>query len=223
MPVKEETLTKAAVDRLVQEILSGALAPGEKLRIELLKERYQIGASPLREALARLSALGFVVNESRRGFRVASISQKDLQDITIVREMIETTALRRSIEHGSYEWEANIVSALARLRLKLSRLQSKGGELDWLDVQSIHKEFHVALLSGCRSERLLTLQSIIYDQAMRYRYLGFSKNPNMRDFTKSHEVLTEAILSKDVERACAALVRHLRAVSRGYSMFQQQK
>jgi len=223
MPVAsaEETLTKTAVDRLVQDIVSGALAPGKKLRIELLKEQYQIGASPLREALTRLSALGFVTNKSRRGFRVASVSQEDFQDITIVREMIETTALRRSIEQESYEWEANVVSALARLRLKLSRLQAKGGEIDWLDVESIHKEYHVALMSGCGSERLLTLQSILYDQATRYRYLASPKIPNMREFAKSHEVLTEAVLSKEVERACAAMVRHLRLFATLYSSIRR--
>src|SRR5262245_1055433 len=69
-----QTLTEQVLDRLRDDIVSGRLAASEKLRVQDLSERYGVGASPLREALSRLTADGLVENESNRGFRVAPMS-----------------------------------------------------------------------------------------------------------------------------------------------------
>ncbi len=56
----------------------GRLAPGAKLKIELLQERYQVGATPLREALSLLCATGLVERIEQRGFRVARVGAEEL-------------------------------------------------------------------------------------------------------------------------------------------------
>ena len=61
-------------DRLRTDVISGELAPGQRLALDMLKERYQVGVTPLREALYRLSASLLVEAEDQRGFRVADIS-----------------------------------------------------------------------------------------------------------------------------------------------------
>jgi len=65
------TLASSVYDRLRGDILSGSLPPGEKLRTEALRSRYEVGNSPIREALNRLSADGLVTREDQKGFRVA--------------------------------------------------------------------------------------------------------------------------------------------------------
>lgn len=64
------TLTDRAYGSLREDILNGVLAPGVRLRLDPLKARYGMGASPLREALSRLAGDGFVIAEGRRGFSV---------------------------------------------------------------------------------------------------------------------------------------------------------
>ena len=78
-----KTLVESSYNRLRSDIIAGKLAPGAKLRIEELREDYQIGASPLREALNRLAGEGFVTVEEQRGFKVAPVSLDDLQDLSL--------------------------------------------------------------------------------------------------------------------------------------------
>src|SRR5690606_40721343 len=85
---RPKTLTDQAYMMLRADVIAGRLKPGAKLRVEQLRGQYEVGATPLREALSRLSADGFVISEGQRGFRVVPMSVADLQDITNVRILI---------------------------------------------------------------------------------------------------------------------------------------
>ena len=102
MPV---TLTASAYMQVRRDILSTELAPGNRLTIQSLQKRYGIGPTPLREALARLAADGFVLGEDNRGFRVPPMSLAALRDITDQRKLIECQGLRKSIESGDDRFE----------------------------------------------------------------------------------------------------------------------
>ena len=84
-----ETLASAVYDRLLQDILNGKLEPGLKLRLQVLKKQYDVGNSPLREALNRLSEKGMVVREENKGFRVAPASEQELKELTRTRSVHE--------------------------------------------------------------------------------------------------------------------------------------
>jgi DNA-binding GntR family transcriptional regulator len=204
----KETLIEVAVERLTADIISGALPPEKKLQIADLKERYGIGASPLREGLAQLSTLGFVVFDSRRGFRVTPISKEDLDDITALRKVIETTALRQSIEFGDDEWEVGIVTAFARLERVVARITNPDNTEE-TDLEQAHKQLHIALVSACRSRRLQSLQSVLYDQARRYRHLMLEQLHDLQTFLTIHDELVKVILSRQSDKACAMLSGHI--------------
>ncbi|MCD6074021.1 MAG: hypothetical protein K0Q70_904, partial [Rhodospirillales bacterium] len=78
---KRGTLASTVFDRLRQDVLNGVLRPNEKLRIESLRQRYDVGASPVREALNRLVSEGLVLLEDQKGFRVAPVSREELHEI----------------------------------------------------------------------------------------------------------------------------------------------
>jgi DNA-binding transcriptional regulator YhcF (GntR family) len=81
------------------DVVCGKLAPGERLRVEHLKDQYAVGAGTLREALSLLVADALVTSEGQRGFRVAPISMEDLEDVTNTRVMLETeVAIHRDID-----------------------------------------------------------------------------------------------------------------------------
>jgi DNA-binding GntR family transcriptional regulator len=94
------TYIEAVQQRLREDIVSGRLAPREKLRLAELKTRYEMGSSPLREALSRLVGEGLVTFEGNKGFRVRGLSREDLADIAYMRTAVETFAIRTAIERG---------------------------------------------------------------------------------------------------------------------------
>ena len=109
---QSRSLGEQAYLMLRHEIISGAYAPEQPLRLAQLQQKSGIGFSPLREALTRLTAEGLVASESMRGFRVAPISLDDLQDTMETRIFVEAEALRRSIKHGEDLWETRMGSGV---------------------------------------------------------------------------------------------------------------
>src|SRR5258708_25861656 len=89
-----DTLSERAAILGERDIIAGLLAPGARLGIVDLVQRYEIGATPLREGLSRLVSRGLIVGIGQRGFRVADVSREDLLDITRMRTVVEIEALR---------------------------------------------------------------------------------------------------------------------------------
>lgn len=170
------TLIESAYRRLHEDIVGGRLAPGEKLRVEHLKTVYQVSSGTLREALTRLVADSLVVFHGQRGFRVTAMSLDDLKDLTRLRVILETAAIRESITSGGALWEAQLRSAFNRLALVE---QGKQPELmhDFDTWESCNRQFHEALVGACQSPWLLRLRRLLYGQAERYRRLSAATVP----------------------------------------------
>lgn len=203
-----DTLSVRAAGLIERDILSGLWGPEARLGIHALSAHYGIGATPLREGMSRLVSRGLVTAVGQRGFRVASVSRADLEDITRVRTLIEAEALRRSIENGDDEWEAAIVARLHRLRQKLLRdpetMREGAPEFD-----TLHKAFHRSLIAACGSERLLALHDDLYLQAYRYRRVMMSRFEDPQWFTRVHQELADQVLSRDADAAVKLLSGHL--------------
>jgi DNA-binding GntR family transcriptional regulator len=201
------TLTSAVHERLRRAIVEGEFAPGQKLRIEVLRTLYGVGASPLREALNRLSAEGLVIQEDQRGFRVPPVSPADLEELTRTRCLLNEIALRESIARGGIDWEERIVLAHHRL----ARMNPYSGNSAKLDPEwdKRHREFHAALISSCGSRWLSAYCESLFDQADRYRYLSVRALEH-RDFVGEHRSIMEATLARDTDLAVRLLNEHVR-------------
>ena len=203
------TLATSIYARLRRDILRGVFRPGERLRIDGLCERYEIGATPLREALNRLSAEELVNREEQRGFRVAPVSLSDLAELTKTLCWITELALRESIGNGAAAWEEAVVLAAHRL----SRVPREGEEgyasfnPEW---EERHRAFHLALIAACGSRWLIDFYAMLMDRNTRYRYLAFADGSEPRDVEGEHQAILDAVLSRDPDRAVAAANAHLR-------------
>lgn len=188
-------LSEQAYQLIRDRILRGAIAAGEKLKIDMLQRDYQISSSPLREALNRLVAESLVIADERRGFRAAPVTAKDLMDLTAMRLVVEPGALEASIKNGSDVWEAQVVAAFYRLDRIEQKIASgeKARDDEWT---ARHKDFHMSLVSACGSERLVELCSKLFDQSERYRRLSASLRQKPRNTSDEHHKLMKAALSR---------------------------
>ena len=206
---RDGTLSERAAGLIEQDILSGALEPGSRLAVHALSRQYAIGTTPLREGLSRLAMRGLIAAIGQRGFRVAHVSRADLEDITRVRILVESEALRISIAQGGDPWEVGIVAALHHLRLCLERSPETMTEGS-AEFDRVHKSFHRALLAGCGSERLLGLHDDLYLQAYRYRRVMMRRLSDPGLFLRNHQSLADLVIARRVEAAVASLTEHLR-------------
>lgn len=203
------TLNATVFALLREDILTGRLRPGERLRSEFLRQRYDAGGSPVREALMRLESEHLVVLEQNRGFRVASASAEELRDLTRARIEIESTALKWSMAAGTVRWEGEVVGAMHRLASvpKYDGAQElRGRNVDWLHY---HREFHSALVQACDSPTLLAIRNRLFDRAERYVSLSIGTPGESRDDVAEHQAIMEAVLSRSTELALELNRHHM--------------
>jgi DNA-binding GntR family transcriptional regulator len=190
--------------RIRADILSAKLLPDEKMQLEKLKGSYHVGATPLREALSKLTSLNLVVAEGQRGFRVAPVSIADLLDITKTRAWVESVALRAAIAAGDRNWEAEILAAIHRLE----GCSPKSGESLGDDWFRENRFFHDALTSACNSTHIMAYRAHLYDLSDRYRRLSAQVETSDRDLDAEHRKIMDAVLAKDADTAIACIEDH---------------
>lgn len=197
------TLSSQAYEALKRDILNGVWLPGARLPVKYLSDHYEVGASPIREALARLVGEGLVLIIGQRGFRVPPIDLADLRDVTSTRVLIESEALRQSINLGDDAWESNIVATYHALE-KLERDR----EHHLLEWEKRNRQFHEALVAACPSRWLHQMRQILHDQHRRYRVLSNRFAPG-RDVAAEHRALRDASIAGDIEKATNILKVHI--------------
>jgi len=195
----DQTLNASALTQIRSDIIACRLMPNERLRVEALRERYGMGASPIREALMRLEAEGIVELEQNKGFKVSEVSLENLLDLMQTRIEIESVALRWSLEKGGVEWEANLLSAFHRLsrQRKVDPLNPDAISQAW---STEHTDFHTALVSACKAPTLLSIRSRLFEKADRYVALSIMSNGPLRDDVTEHKQLMRAALNRDLDK-----------------------
>lgn len=192
---------------LREDIRMLELPPGMKLLTGFLTSRYGVGSSPLREALSLLCGRGFVVRESRRGFRVSPMSLKDLDDLIAIRLTVELAMLERAIGAGDAAWEMRIRNALATLMPSLQKV-GDARPLDRLWGEN-HQRFHIALMATDETSLLVDFCRVLYDRYDRYRMLGVPRRAYLAAVADDHADMAEAAIARDAVRARAILHRHI--------------
>ena len=207
-----ETLASMVYHRILQDILRGHLEPGRKLRLQSLKEQYQVGNSPLREALNRLSANRMVVREENKGFRVSPASSAELMELVRTRCWLEEIALRESIVNGDETWEEEVVLAYHRLSRTPRPVdeESFNTKPEW---EALHRQYHLALISACNSSFLLGYCEQLHEQALRYRNLTAVVAYRERHEHDEHEAIRDAALNRDADLAIKLLIAHFKVTA----------
>ena len=197
------TLTKSVYEQLRSDLLAGRLKPGEKLRAEALRHRFKVGSSPIREALNRLLSEGFVSLEEQKGFRVAPLSVQELRELLAARNWIDGAAMTASIERFDTQWEEGLVLSLHRLS-RIARSARPQENERW---NQLHRDFHLALVSGCGSRWMIKTSALLFDAAERYRLYAAGYVSGEKKLEEHRQMVT-ACLDRNAELAVQLMKRH---------------
>ena len=209
---KHESMAQRAYRIIRADIISGARPPGERLRIEMLKTIYDIGPTPLREALQKLSTEGLVLALEKRGFMVLPLDLDEFSDLNIARIEIEKVALSRSIALGDRQWESRVVAATYLMNKEDAALLASGNGVSdaW---EAANAEFHATMIAACGSKWLLQMRDHLQDMCERYRRSSISQSirktgNGKRDVGKEHAAISNAVLARDARLACQLTESH---------------
>jgi DNA-binding GntR family transcriptional regulator len=202
------SLTERIYACLRADILAGRFVPGQRLRPTELAGINGVSLNVVREALNRLSGERLVQASPQQGFAVVELTGDDLADLTDVRVLVETAALRRSIERAGLGWESELVAAHYRLANTPMTSADQPDTLsdDWMRA---HNAFHAATMSGCGSRRLIEMAASLGESAAIYRHRSQRYDHGKRDVAGEHRAIFEATLARDADLACRLHSEHI--------------
>ena len=207
-----ETVVRLLAAQVRRDISVGLLAPDAKLKIDELRQRYGGSAHSFREALTQLASEGLVEASAQRGFRVASATQTDLEDITRLRAEIETLGLGWSIRHGDLRWEGEVLAAFHTYARLCAQADADRSALA-IEWDEAGRQFHATLVSACRSPRLIEFQDRLHTQSRRFRYAALVEGRiDLSAETHALRGVVEAAIARDADAATAALSQHILGV-----------
>jgi DNA-binding GntR family transcriptional regulator len=207
----KETLASSIHGQLRQDILSLTLAPESKLNIRALSERFEVGLSPVREALSRLSTEGLVHQSDHRGFKVVPLSLPELDDLTRTRCSIDGMGLRESIEKGGSAWEESLLLAFHRLS-RAPRFIDNDTRTRTEVWEEAHRQFHRELIAGASSPWLSRISAQLFQAAERYRHVARIAG-KLRTKEDEHTRILDAALARDADKAVRLLAEHYRTTA----------
>jgi len=200
-----ETIGDDGYRRIRADIVLGRLLPGQKLKLDGLKESYGVSVSTLREILSRLASEGLVLAEGRRGFEVAPVSIENLRELAELRLLLEGHAMEVSFARADMEWEGRVVSAHHKLAATERGMTSKKADHQlWKRYDS---EFHQALMSNCGSQALMETHAAVFDKYFRYLILALSFRGEI--VSRQHRQLLDCALKRDAPGAKTVLTAHI--------------
>jgi len=197
-----------ALTQIREDIISGVLLPGEKLRVQHLKSKYGVAAATLREALSLLVSESLVTATSQRGFNVAAISLQDLKDISETRIMLEVQAAVESVKNGDEDWEVQLIGAYHRLTKVEEKTDDIASDQTVLWEQR-NIEFHEALVAACPSRWIRQFRSILHTHSERYRRLSLQTVGVSRNVHKEHQQIFDSAMARDTDQLAKVLTNHI--------------
>jgi DNA-binding GntR family transcriptional regulator len=148
-----------------------------------------------------------VTREENKGFRVSPASTDELLELIRTRCWLEETALRESIANGDAAWEERVVIAFHRLNKLENKIAGSEmrGTAEWEQALS---DYHIALLSACRSNILLDFCRQLHERTLRYRSLVEVVEYRNIHECGEHRKIQDAVLARDVEKSVEMLHAH---------------
>ncbi|HEV7846553.1 MAG TPA: GntR family transcriptional regulator [Thermoleophilaceae bacterium] len=213
MPIKHRTLDAFVVDELRERIVSGELEAGTKIDQQALAEELGVSRMPVREALRRLSAEGFVELLSHRGAVVVQLSDEEIIEVYEMRGVLQGLASRLAVPNYTDQ-------DVAQIKQLLAKMDATRDVSAWTEL---NQEFHRHIEAPAGAHRLdelierLTLQCAPYLQ-ISVHFLQAQSSPQ-----ELHHDIYDAVEKRDPEALEAAVRAHLASWGREVAGFVRAK
>lgn len=205
-PIKRSTLSSVVTERLRELVTQGTYEPGAQLSEVELADRFGVSRGPIREGLQRLVQEGLLRSEPHRGVFIPVLNDRDIADIYLAREAIETVALRLVAGRPDRQ---RILALLLRL---VNEMRESAEERRWDVVADLDLQFHLAVVDAAGSTRLSRMYATLIGET-RVLLSMTASHPGREEFVFEHAEVERLLEAGDLDGALEALGRHF-ALSR---------
>jgi len=187
------TLSDKIYQYLKESIIKNKIRPNQRIQEKDIAVQFESSTTPVREAVRRLSAEGFIEITPYRHAVVRQISSKELEEMYDVITILDYHALRTALN----ELEAPHIQEIAALTEELERHCHVDALEKYLDLNAL---IHIKIWSVIKNKFLYSTLLQVYNQIQRYayvRYSVFARHGALKRSLKKHKRLLEALLSRN--------------------------
>ena len=193
MALKRSSTAVQVKELLLERILNGTYKPGERL-IELqIAEELETSQAPVREALRYLEAMRLVETEPYKGTRVRIVSQRELEESSQVRSVLE----QLGCELAAVKLKDNC----AELRQEADKFMSAARKKDFATYSAHDTAFHRLIMQAADNQLLLSIWESVVLESRFLRILAKIGGENLVEFGDAHLVVLDALEKGDGKTA----------------------
>lgn len=211
-----KSLYEQVYQALRTAILTGQLAPGDRLVETQLAEWLQVSRTPLREALRQLQQEGLATADVSGGLRVTTISAADAVELYDCRQALECLAVAGACANATPDQLKRIEACVVQADALGNGAKSPSGDQSNESIApqqllDMDYQFHHLIAESSGNRRLVSLLDGLFDAMALLRIQTLKQNPDVLDIRLEHRQIFQAILSRNSEQAITAITGHLSA------------
>jgi DNA-binding GntR family transcriptional regulator len=191
------------VELLREAILSGELAPGDRLLQEELAERFDVSPTPVREAIQQLVAEGVLSHSPYKGVQVAEVELEEVREIYLIRAVLEGLATRLAVPNLK-------ISDLQHLNNLQAAIRAAIDSRDITPIRKLNYDFHMRIYEAAEAPQLL---HVIKNQWVKTPWDTLYVIPGRPvNMVKEHQLIIDTIIKGDAESAGKYMQSHIEMV-----------
>lgn len=201
-PITPQPVRGQVYETLEQAIVDCTLEPDTVLRDRQLAEELGVSRTPVREALHLLESSGLVQRHGPKGWVVASLEVRDVEELFELRCLLEPVGLSRVVTWGS-DWLGQLVSMFDEFSAPMStRRVARYLQRD--------AEFHHALVAASQNRRIERIYEVVERQVDRCRhFISYRYEGRVDQSLEEHREICRALKRRDADAAAELLVGHI--------------
>jgi DNA-binding GntR family transcriptional regulator len=199
---KKSSYRERVADALRAALIAGELLPGEVYSAPTLAARFGVSATPVREAMLDLAKEGLVDTVPNKGFRVTAVSEKQLDEYTHIRALVEiptVVELARTADPVSLE-------ALRPAAREIVQAAASGDLVAYVEADT---RFHLGLLALAGNAHLVEVVGDLRKRSRLYGLTALLEAGRLRASAEEHLELLDALLDRDERAVREVMTRHI--------------
>ncbi|WP_243229732.1 GntR family transcriptional regulator [Microbacterium sp. CIAB417] len=215
--IERRGLRDHVYERILQLLLSGEAAPGERLSIDTIARQLDVSPTPVREAMVQLERTGLVTREALKGYRVAPpLGLAQLQELFEARIMLEARAARLATPASEEMLEELRIAEEEHRRIGervITALRAESSDVELTTAYfAADAAFHRVVFQHCGNRYLNEMSDSLGAQLHRMRQSAMHGVTDVREAIAEHEAIVDAFASGDPDAPERLMTRHIEQV-----------
>jgi DNA-binding GntR family transcriptional regulator len=201
-PLSVSSLRRQAHRRIRTALITGRIRQGQIYSAQVMATELGVSVTPVREAMIELVNEGLLTAVRNRGYRVVELTERDMEEVYELREVLEVSALTKLAADPP-------LSHHDHFRELVREMLSAADRDDVHSFLEIDRSFHLGLIELAGNRRLRQAVGQLRDQTRLYRTEGLAHAGGLRHAAELHHDLLEAVMNGDTARTRQLMREHI--------------